>query len=225
MVQVIFCAMTDAPRSVANCLFLLVVCYTSVALADDFKTINGKEYKNATISRVEPDGLVLRIKSGISKVYFTELPKEIQERFHYDPQKGAEFASQTIEEARLAQQQKIEADKKRAEEIAKNLERVRQQQEAEMQRQHEVEMQRQRLEAEQQGQVQTNTQPTYSQSQEGVPEHTYELTQDYKIVYAGATIRFRRGEQHHVRILVDHAEIDVNGISYSVPSGILRKID
>ena len=30
------------------------------------------------MSRVEPDGLVLRSKSGISKAYFTELPKEIQ---------------------------------------------------------------------------------------------------------------------------------------------------
>ena len=58
---------------------------TSIALADDFKTINGKEYKNAEVSRVEPDGIVLRSKSGISKVYFTELPKDVQERFHYNP--------------------------------------------------------------------------------------------------------------------------------------------
>jgi hypothetical protein len=86
-------------------------------------------------------------------------------------------------------------------------------------------MQRQRLEAEQQRQVQTNTQPTYSRSQEGIPEHTYELTQDYKIDFGGVTIRFRRGEQYHGRILVDHAEIDRDGRSYNVPSGILRKID
>ena len=58
---------------------------TSIALADDFKTINGKEYKNAEVSRVEPDGIVLRSKSGISRVYFTELPKDVQERFHYNP--------------------------------------------------------------------------------------------------------------------------------------------
>jgi hypothetical protein len=150
----------------------------SIALADDFKTIDGKEYKNATVSRVEPDGLVLRTKSGISKVYFTELPQDVQERFHYNTQQAAQFTNQTIEEVRLAQQQKIEADKKRAEEIAKNLEQVRQQQEAEIQRQHEAEMQRQRLESEQHHQVQTNTQPTYSRSQEGIPEHTYELTQE-----------------------------------------------
>jgi hypothetical protein len=55
----------------------------SLALAEDFKTINGKEYKDATVSRVEADGIVLRTKSGITKVYFVELPKEVQERFHY----------------------------------------------------------------------------------------------------------------------------------------------
>jgi hypothetical protein len=53
----------------------------SVALADDFKTVNGKEYKNVTVSRVEADGIVIKGKSGISKVYFVELPKDVQERF------------------------------------------------------------------------------------------------------------------------------------------------
>jgi hypothetical protein len=55
----------------------------SLALADDFKTVTGKEYKNATVSRVEADGIVIRTNRGISKVYFTELPKDVQERFHY----------------------------------------------------------------------------------------------------------------------------------------------
>jgi hypothetical protein len=56
----------------------------SVVLADDFKTIDGKEYKNVTVKRVEPDGIVVSSKSGISKVYFTELPKEVQQRYGYD---------------------------------------------------------------------------------------------------------------------------------------------
>jgi hypothetical protein len=55
----------------------------SLALAEDFKTVSGKIYKDATISHVEADGIVLRTKTGISKVYFAELPKDVQERFHY----------------------------------------------------------------------------------------------------------------------------------------------
>ena len=57
----------------------------SLALAEDFKTINGKEYKDATITRVEGDGIVLRTKTGISKVYFVELPQDIQKRFRPSP--------------------------------------------------------------------------------------------------------------------------------------------
>src|SRR5262245_48862870 len=64
-------------------LAILATVAASLAFAEDFKTINGKEYKNATVSRVEADGILLRTKSGISKVYFTELPKDVQERFHY----------------------------------------------------------------------------------------------------------------------------------------------
>ena len=81
--------MTDAPRSPVIRLFLLVACFASVALADDFKTINGKEYKDATISRVEADGIVIKTKTGISKVYFVELPNDVRERFHPSPAKTA----------------------------------------------------------------------------------------------------------------------------------------
>src|SRR5713101_1094909 len=55
----------------------------SVALAEDFKTVGGKVYKNATVSRVEGDGIVLKTEKGIFKVYFAELPQEVQERFHW----------------------------------------------------------------------------------------------------------------------------------------------
>jgi hypothetical protein len=66
-------------------LAILAALFASLAFAEDFKTINGKEYKNATVSRVEADGLVLKTKSGILKVYFVELPKEVQEHFGYRP--------------------------------------------------------------------------------------------------------------------------------------------
>ncbi len=72
----------------------LIVCFASVAVADDFKLINGREYKDATVSRVEPDGIVLRTKSGIAKVYFVELPKEDQEQFHYNPAMASAYSAQ-----------------------------------------------------------------------------------------------------------------------------------
>jgi hypothetical protein len=61
----------------------LLVLTASLALGEDFITVNGKEYKDATITRVEGDGIVIRSKTGISKIYFVELPKDVQEKFHY----------------------------------------------------------------------------------------------------------------------------------------------
>jgi len=75
-------------------LTFLIVCFAGVAFADDFKTIKGKEYKDVAVSRVEPDGVVLKTKSGISKVYFVELPKEVQERFHYNPAVASAYSAQ-----------------------------------------------------------------------------------------------------------------------------------
>ncbi len=62
---------------------ILATLFVSLARAEDFKTVSGKIYKDATVSHVEADGIVLRTKTGISKVYFVELPKDVQERFHH----------------------------------------------------------------------------------------------------------------------------------------------
>jgi len=100
-------------------LLFLIFCCVPVALADDFKTLAGKEYENVTVSRVEPDGIVLTGKSGISKVYFTELPKDVQKRFGYDPEKAADYSAQQnagLEQVRKQQEealrQKAEASQK-----------------------------------------------------------------------------------------------------------------
>jgi hypothetical protein len=73
---------------------ILLLSFVAATLAEDFKTVNGKEYKDATITRVDPDGIVVKTKSGITKVYFIELPKEVQERFHYDSEKAASYSAE-----------------------------------------------------------------------------------------------------------------------------------
>ena len=67
----------------------------SFVLAEDFKTINGKEYKNATISRVEPDGIVITFSGGIVKIPFTKLSEELQRKYNYNPEAAKAFAEQT----------------------------------------------------------------------------------------------------------------------------------
>lgn len=74
-------------KSWPTTLAILAILLAPPGLAEDFKTINGKIYKDATISRVEADGIVLKTKTGISKVYFVELPKNVRERFFSTPAK------------------------------------------------------------------------------------------------------------------------------------------
>jgi len=91
---------TPSTRLRMKILPLFLICVASVAVADDIKLINGREYKDATVTRVEPDGIVLRTNAGIAKIYFAELPKEDQERFKYNPAAAAASAAQqTVNEA------------------------------------------------------------------------------------------------------------------------------
>ena len=86
-------------RSVTYWLAILAALSVSMVLAEDFKTTNGKEFKDATITRVEGDGIVIRTKTGISKVYFTELSKDVQERFHPRPSPTKTVAAQRERES------------------------------------------------------------------------------------------------------------------------------
>jgi len=91
-------------------LVLISLCLALVALADDFKTAEGKEYKNATVLCVEPDGIDIKTRSGISKLYFSELPPEVVERFHFGSQWSRQFPAGANEEIRITPQQNIEED-------------------------------------------------------------------------------------------------------------------
>jgi hypothetical protein len=84
---------------VAEC--CAVVCFCSLAVADDFKTTNGKEYKNAKINRVEPDGVVIRFSGGIVKIPFTELSEELQRKYSYDPESAKQFAADVAQKQQL----------------------------------------------------------------------------------------------------------------------------
>ncbi|SRR6266567_1883653 len=84
------------PRAmrVLSLLALTAFAMFSQTIADDFRTTTGREYKNATVRRIEPDGIVIAFPAGIVKISFVELPKELQEKYNYDPQAGQKFASE-----------------------------------------------------------------------------------------------------------------------------------
>ena len=59
--------------------------------AEDITTTTGKQYTNVTIERAEPDGIVVTTESGIEKISFGILSKELQTKYGYDSQKAAKF--------------------------------------------------------------------------------------------------------------------------------------
>jgi hypothetical protein len=97
-----------------------ILSFAAAAFPEDFKTVNGKEYKDVTITRVEPDGIVVKTKSGITKVSFAELPKEVQERFHYDQQRASAYSVEQAANYIAYQKQQEDAQREREEAAAKN---------------------------------------------------------------------------------------------------------
>ena len=101
-------------------LTFLILCFASTAFAEDFKTVNGKEYNDATVTRVEPDGIVVKTNSGVTKIYFPELPKNIQEQFHYDPAKATAYSAQQTADYGAYQKQQDETQHRQQEIEAKS---------------------------------------------------------------------------------------------------------
>jgi DNA segregation ATPase FtsK/SpoIIIE-like protein len=110
-------------------LAILAALSVSLALAEDFKTLNGKEYKNATVTRVEADGIIVRTAGGISKIYFVELPKDVADKW-LAPIHAAERAA---EEKRIKEQQAAK-EKRAKEQQAAEEKRAKEQQAAEEKR-------------------------------------------------------------------------------------------
>ena len=109
---------------------ILLLSFAAAVLSEDFKTVNGKEYKDATVTRVDPDGVVVKTKSGITKVYFTELPKDVQEQFHYDSGKAASYSAEQAANYTAYQKQQDETQRQQQAADAKNNAELAQQQAA-----------------------------------------------------------------------------------------------
>ena len=97
---------------------IFLLSFAAAALSEDFKTLNGKEYKDATITRVEPDGIVVKTNSGVTKVYFTELPKDVQGHFHYDSGKAASYSAEQAADYTAYQKQQEQAAQRQQEDLA-----------------------------------------------------------------------------------------------------------
>jgi hypothetical protein len=107
-------------------LLLIGMLITGRLLADDFTLINGKQYKGVTVTRVEPDGIMVMTDTGIEKLYFTWLPKEVQQKYGYNPQVAASYAAQESQ-AQHALYQQAEQDRENAGQAAQQAQQAQDQ--------------------------------------------------------------------------------------------------
>lgn len=90
----------------------LLMCLAMAAAAKDLTTTDGRTYKKVSIRKVEPDGLAITHESGLAKVPFAKLSKELQKEHGYDPEKAAKFAKEraaTVKATEEAIEQEIAA--------------------------------------------------------------------------------------------------------------------
>ncbi len=98
--------------------------------ADTITTTTGITYTNATIIRVEPDGINYRLPNGVVKIRFEHLPKEIRDQYQYDPVKAHQHAMATHRAVQQRQEQirrendlaRIQHEAKLAEDRRKTIE-------------------------------------------------------------------------------------------------------
>lgn len=79
-----------------KCLFVaLLIAAISGVDAEDIETLDHHLYKNAKVTRVEPDGITVSHDTGISKIYYNELSESVRSRFHFDPEAARAFSEAT----------------------------------------------------------------------------------------------------------------------------------
>src|SRR6266404_4720233 len=89
--------MSLVPVKRISCIIMICLGWIQCGFADDFKTNTGQEYRNATVTRVEPDGIVITFSGGIVKIPFTELSAELQKKYGYNPKAAGDFQQQTYQ--------------------------------------------------------------------------------------------------------------------------------
>ena len=72
--------------------------FGNIIKAEDLTTKSGKTYKDVKFFLINPTGIDISYKKGnqtfLTHVFFKDLPDEIQEKFHYSPEKAKAYQEQ-----------------------------------------------------------------------------------------------------------------------------------
>ena len=97
----------------------LMAVLTVAAFAQEkltFRTRLGIDFKDVTLTNVEPSGIIIETRDGLERIPFKVLPHEMQKRFGYDPAKAAAHEAALVKatEERIARNIAISAAQENA---------------------------------------------------------------------------------------------------------------
>jgi len=116
-------------RAISASAMLSLLAAVSLAHAENWTTTDGKVYKGVKVMKLEPDAVTILYSEGGALVPLATLSPDLQEKFHYDPDKAkaaaaaraksdkdnpAALEAEKVQAAKLkaAQDAKYKADKK-----------------------------------------------------------------------------------------------------------------
>jgi len=89
--------------------------------AADLATLDGKVFKDYTVTKVEPDGLSIRHAEGMAKIPFHRLPEEMQKEHGYDPFHAYDYDQDEERKRRETEAQKDALVREQREALEKQL--------------------------------------------------------------------------------------------------------
>ena len=109
---------------------ILLLSFAAAALSEDFKTVNGKEYKDATVTRVEPDGIVVKTNRESQRFTSPNCQKTFRNTFITTPGKAASYSAEQAANYTAYQKQQEETQRQQQDADAKNKAALAEQQAA-----------------------------------------------------------------------------------------------
>jgi hypothetical protein len=78
------------------CMFICLIVSVALANAENTKTnittASGLVYTNVVVQRVEPDGITLMTRKGMTKIPFSGLTEDLQKQYNYNPSNAVAYA-------------------------------------------------------------------------------------------------------------------------------------
>ena len=79
----------------------------------NFVTLDGQQFTNTTVKKVDPDGIVVMDADGVRKLKFQKLQPDVQAKYGYDENEAIAFQRQSHNDAIARQNAAIQLQKKR----------------------------------------------------------------------------------------------------------------